>query len=176
MPRYPPKLLDVEEAEFGSVLTLSEGRRVPIDIGPTRLAEAFTAYGSPTMAETLAERSLAVFADVLQTSDEEWAAISRLVQKTRTAEMVLRPHRLVWSGFHDSYDVIMAKPHRVYGGLGHALYTSHPFHFHDDPNRPVGWRRALLNAPGGWLFEARVHLQSCQVEIAAHVLHGHFLE
>jgi hypothetical protein len=176
MPEYPPKLHAVEEVEFGSVLTLSDGRTVPTDVRPSRLAEAFAEYGRRPLSELLANRSLAVYADVLQTTPEEWARISRLVRTSPVAEAVLRPHPLTWDGFRESYDVVCDKPHRVYGGLDQGLYTSHPFQFRADPNRPDPWRRALLSAPGGWLFETWVELQSGEVEIAADMLMGHYVE
>jgi hypothetical protein len=77
----------------------------------------------------------------------------------------------MWEVFGEGYEVVVAKPHRVYGGLEQDLYTSHPFQFRGDPNRPDPWRRALLSAPGGWLFETRVQLQSGAVEIAVIVNH-----
>lgn len=176
MPEYPPKLLNIEEADFGSVLNLSDGRNVPINVRPPRLAEALAEYHSRTLTEMLAARSLAVFADVLQTREEEWRTISNLIRTSSTAETILRQHATVWSTFQEPYNVILVKPHRTYGGLQKSLYTSHPFHFRDDPNRPPPWRRALLNAPGGWLFEVWADLQACQVQVSAHLLQGHFVE
>lgn len=176
MPEYPPKLHAVEEAKFGSVLTLSDGRTVPIDVRPSRLAEAFAEYSSRSLAELVAGRTLAVFADSLQTTPDEWARVSHLVRTSPAAEAVLRQHPPLWDGFRDPYDVVLAKPHRVYGGLAQGLYTSHPFQVRADPNRPDPWRRALLSAPGGWLFETWVEVQSGRVEIAADMLPGHYVE
>jgi hypothetical protein len=176
MTGYPPKLYAVEEAEFGSVLSLSDGRKVPTDVRPSRLAEAIAECSSRSLAELLARRSMGVFADALQTSPDEWARISRLIRTSPAAEAVLRGYSSTWGGFQEPYEVILAKPHRVYGGLDQGLYTSHPFQFRADPNRPEPWRRSLLNAPGGWLFEMWVELQSGSVEIAAHSLPGHYVE
>lgn len=176
MPEYPPKLLSIEEAEFGSVLNLSDGRKVPISIRPPRLAEALAEQQSRTLTEMLDARSLTVFADVLLTSEEEWRTISNLIRTSQTAETILRQHPTVWSTFHEPYNAILVKPHRIYGGLQVNLYTSHPFHFRDDHNRPAPWRRALLNAPGGWLFEVWADLQACEVQVSAHLLQGHFVE
>lgn len=39
----PPKAVQVAATAFGSVLTLSDGREVPIDIGPDRLSQALVA-------------------------------------------------------------------------------------------------------------------------------------
>jgi hypothetical protein len=176
MPEYPPKLHAVEEAGFGSVLVLSDGRAVPTDVRPTRLAGAFAEYSSRSLAELLARRSLAVFADALQTTPDEWARISHLVRTSQAAEAVLRGHPSTWDVFREPYEAVLAKPHRVYGGLDQGLYTSHRFQFRTDPNRPEPWRRALLSAPGGWLFESRVELQSGRVEIAAQQMPGHYVE
>src|SRR5262245_52963177 len=147
MTEYPPKLVSIEEAEFGSVLSLSDDRRVPIDVRPPRLAEAWGEYSSRPLAELLAGRSLPVFADIFDMGQDAWARISRLVRASSAAETILRQHPTVWDGFHEPYDVISAEPHRVYGGLDYALYTSHPFKFREDPNRPDPWCRALLSAP-----------------------------
>jgi len=176
MPGYPPKLYAVVEATFGSVLALSDGRKVPINVGPCRLAEAFAEFRSRPLVELLARRSLGVFADALQTSQDEWARISRLVRTSPAAEEALRGHPSTWGGFQEPYEVILARPHRVYGGLDQGLYTSHPFQFRSDPNRPAPWRRSLLSAPGGWLFETCVELQSGTVEVATHMLPGHYVE
>jgi hypothetical protein len=176
MPGYPPKLYAIEEAEFGSVLALSDGRTVPIDVRPSRLAEAFADYSSRSLAEQLAQRSLDVFADAFETSPDEWARISHLVRTSPAAEAALRDHPSTWGAFQDPYEEILARPHRVYGGLGQGLYTSHPFRFRANPNRPDPWRRSLLSAPGGWLFETWIELQSGWVEIAAHMLPGHYVE
>lgn len=176
MSGYPPKLYAIEEATFGSVLALSDGRTVPIDVAPSRLAEAIAECSSRSLAELLARRSLGVFADAFQTSPDEWARISQLVRTSPAAEAALRGHPSTWGGFQEPYEVILAKPHRVYGGLDQGLYTSHPFQFRADPNRPDTWRRSLLSAPGGWLFETWVDLESGTVEVAAHMLPGHFVE
>jgi hypothetical protein len=37
---YPPKLLKLSEAEFGSVLSLDDGTQVSVDVRPERLNEA----------------------------------------------------------------------------------------------------------------------------------------
>jgi hypothetical protein len=176
MMESPPKLLGIEETEFGSILTLSDGRRVPTDVRPSRLAEAFAEYSSRSLTELLASRSLSVFAGLFHTSQDDWTRISRLVRAALAAEAILRRHPRVWDGFHEPYDVILAKPHRVYGGLDQALYTAHPFQFRQDPNRPAAWRRALLSAPGGWLFEVWVELQTGEVEVTADRLQGHYVE
>jgi hypothetical protein len=176
MSEYPPKLHAVEEAEFGSVLTLSDGRRVATDVRPARLTEAFAEYSSRSLAELVAKRSLAVFADALQTAPDEWARISHLLRSSPGTQAVLLRHPTTWDGLRQPYDVVLAKPHRVYGGLDQGLYTSHPFQFRADPNRSDPWRRALLSAPGGWLFEAWVELQSGEVEVAGHSLPGHYVE
>jgi len=55
----------------------------------------------------------------------------------------------LWENFDQPYDVIAGKVYRLYGGLDQALYTSHPFDFRPDSNRPLPWFRALLSNPGG---------------------------
>lgn len=129
MHEYPPKLFGIEETEFGSIFTLSDGRKVPINIRPSRLAEALAAYGSHTVADLLARRSLAVFADVLQTSEDEWTTISYAMRRSHAAEAILQQHPTVWSTFHDSYDLLLTKPHRIYGGLEKSLYPLTPSTF-----------------------------------------------
>ena len=45
MSDYPSKLVQVAATAFGSLLTLSDGREVPIDIGPDRLSQALVELG-----------------------------------------------------------------------------------------------------------------------------------
>ena len=63
MTEYPPKLVEVAEREFGSVLTLNDSRMVPINIRPERLDRALRDFERPSLRELLASRSLSVFAD-----------------------------------------------------------------------------------------------------------------
>ena len=176
MMEYPPKLVEVAESEFGSELTLSDGRTVPINIRPERLDRALKEFARPSLGELLASRSLGVYADSWQTSEAEWQRISEVVRTSPAAVAKLLDFPGVLSVFGQPAAVVQELPQRVYGGLDQALYTSHPFEFRVDPNRPAPWRRALLNVDGGWVFETWVHLALGQVEILGEVLPGHFIE
>jgi hypothetical protein len=93
------------------------------------------------------------------------------------AAEVFRKFPLLWANFREPYDVIVRLPHRVYGGLWEwSLYTSLPIDFGTDPNRPIPWYRALLSAPGGWLFNTWVHLETREVEVEGEQLPSHFVE
>jgi hypothetical protein len=176
MTEYPPKLIEVAQSEFGSVLTLSDSRMVPINIRPERLDRALREFERPSLSELLANRSLSVFGDSWQTSARDWARVGEIVQTCPAAAAKLHDFPGIWRVFGQPAAVVRDLPHRVYGGLEQALYTSHPFQFRVDPNRPVPWCRALLNAAGGWVFETWVHLALGHVEILGEELPGHFVE
>lgn len=176
MKEYPPKLVEVAESEFGSVLTLSDSRIVPINIRPERLDTALSEFERPSLRELLASHSLGVFADSWQTPERDWERVSEIVLSSPVAAAKLHDFPGIWGVFEQPAAVVRKLPQRVYGGLDQALYTSHPFQFRVDPNRPSPWCRALLNAAGGWIFETWVHLTLGHVEILGAVLPGHFVE
>jgi hypothetical protein len=176
MSDYPSKLVQVAATAFGSLLTLSDGREVPIDIGPDRLSQALVAYERPPLSELLAARSLGVFADTWEMTAEDWQRISAIIRASPVAAAALRQAPSVWEVFGQPAAFVRELPQRVYGGLAQALYTSHPFQFRPDPNRPVPWCRGLLSASGGRLFNTWVHLGSGEVEVESDVLVGHFVE
>lgn len=173
---YPPKLVTVAATAFGSLLTLSDGRKVPIDIGPNRLSQALVAYERPSLTELLTARSLGVYADTWETTAEEWLRISATVRASRVAEAAFRQAPSVWEVFGQPAVLVRELPQRVYGGLAQALYTSHPFQLRPDPNRPAPWCRGLLSASGGRLFNTWVHLGGGQVEVESDVQVGHYVE
>jgi hypothetical protein len=176
MKEYPPKLLQVDGSESGSVLKLSDGRTVLIDIRPERLDRALKEFERPSLEELLASRSLEVFADTWQTPEQEWGRISEIIRVSPVALSKLRAYPDIWAVFGQPAATVRELPQRVYGGLEQALYTSHRFQFREDPNRPTPWCRALLNAMGGWVFEVWIHLGSGQVEVVGEVLSGHYIE
>ncbi len=176
MTEYPQKLVQVAGSEFGSVLTLSDGRKVPINIRPERLDQALREFERPPLGELLASRSLQVFANTWETPERDWERVSEIILASPVAMAKLRDFPGLWCVFGQSAAVVRELPQRVYGGLEHALYTSHAFKFREDPNRSTPWCRALLNAVGGWVFETWVHLGSGHVEIVGEVLPGHFVE
>ena len=176
MTEYPPKLVQVAGSGFGSVLTLSDGRTVPINIRPERLDQALREFERPTLGELLGSRSLAVFADTWQTPERDWERVSEIVQASPVAVATLHDFPGIWCVFGQPAAAVRELPQRVYGGLEQALYTSHAFQFREDPNRPAPWCRALLNAVGGWVFETWVHLGTGHVEIVGELLPGHFVE
>lgn len=173
---YPPKLVRIAATTFGSLLTLSDGREVPIDIGPDRVNQALMAYQRPPLSELLAAQSLDVFADTWKTTPDDWQRISAVVRASRVAAAALRLAPSVWEVFVQPVSLVRELPQRVYGGLAQGLYTSHQFQFRPDPNRPTPWHRGLLSAPSGRLFNTWVHLESGKVEVESGVLVGHFLE
>ena len=176
MMEYPPKLVQVAASAFGSVLTLSDHRTVPINIRPERLDRALREFGRPALEELLASRCLKVYADLWRTPPEDWERIREIVQASPVAAARLQSMPGIWQTFSQPAEVVRELPQRVYGGLDQALYTSHPFQFQEDPNRPPPWRRALLSAAGGWVFQTWVQLSSGQVEVVGQVLPGHFVE
>lgn len=173
---YPPKLIQVAATTFGSLLTLSDGREVPIDIGPDRLNQALLDYERPPLSELLETRSLAVFAGAWEMTDEDWQRVSAIIRASPVAAAALRQAPSVWDVFDQSAAFVRALPQRVYGGLAQAIYTSHSFQFRPDPNRPARWCRGLLSASGGRLFNTWVHLGNGEVEIETDALVGHFVE
>lgn len=176
MSEYPPKLVQVTATESGSSLTLSDGREVPIEVGPDRLNQALLAARSPPLSELLAAGGHRVFADTWQTSPADWQQISDFVRASPLAATALRGAPSVWKKFGQPAAVISDLPHRVYGGLEVSFYTLHPFQFVSDSNRPAPWVYALLHASGGRLFRTWVHLGSGEVEIEAGIRPGHFVE
>jgi hypothetical protein len=173
---YPPKLVEIAESEFGSVLTLSDSRTVPINIRPVQLDRALREFERSSIEELLANRSLGVFADTWQTSELDWKRVSEIVQASPVAQAKLHDFPGIRCVFGLPAAVVRELPQRVYGGLDQDLYTSHAFQFREDPNRPAPWCHALLNASGGWVFETWVHLKSRKVEIVGAMLPGHFVE
>jgi hypothetical protein len=173
---YPPKLLTVSATDFGSVLFLDDGAQVSINVCPARLNEAMIAYGLPPLAELLGGRSIGVFVGMLEMSAAQWDCIRERIRFSTQASAVFSQYASLWTSFGEPYDIIVGKVHRLYGGLSRALYTSPPLNFRPDPNRPLCWYRALLSAPGGWLFNTSVSLDTGEVEIEADQLPGHFVE
>lgn len=176
MKEYPPKLVEVAESDFGSVMTLSDSCIVPINIRPERLDTALREFERPSLRELLASHSLGVYADSWQTPERDWERVSEIVRTAPVAVATFRDFPGIWRVFGQPAAVVRQLPQSVYGGLDQALYTSHPFQFRVDPNRPAPWYRALLNAAGGWVFETWVHLALGHVEIRGEVLPGHFVE
>jgi hypothetical protein len=176
MTEYPPKLVQIFESDFGSVLTLSDGYSVQINIRPQRLDLALKEYQRLPLSELLASRSLGVFTANWQTSERDWNRIREVILKSPVAAAKLGHFPSIWGMFGLPAATVRELPQRVYGGLGHALFTSHPAQFREDPNRPFPWCRALLNAVGGWVFEVNVQFVLGQVEVVGEVLPGHFLE
>jgi hypothetical protein len=176
MSEYPPRLVQVSATAFGSLLALSDSRVIPINISPARLNQALVEYGRPALAEFLAGQSLGVFADTWETATADWDRISAAILTSALAAAAFGQVPAVWEVCGQSVSVVRDLPQRVYGGLGQALYTSHPFQFRPDPNRPAPWVRGLLSASGGRLFNTWVHLGSGQIEVDVDVLMGHFVE
>ncbi len=176
MSEYPPKLVRVTETVVGSILALSDGRNVPIDIALTRLSQALTDHERPPLSELLADKSLGVYAANWETTGEQWLQISTRVLTSTVAAVAFGEVSSIWDVFGRSAAVVRELPQRVYGGLSQALYTVHPFQFRLDPNRPAPWMRGLLSAPGGLLFNIWVHLDSGEIDIEAEVLWGHYIE
>jgi hypothetical protein len=168
--------MQIAVSGFGSVLNLSDGCTVPINIRPQRLDRALQEFERPSLGELLTSRSLAVFADVWQTPNLDWERVSEIIQSSLVAVAKFQDFPGIWKVFGLPAAVVRELPHRVYGGLDQALYTSHPFQFLEDPNRPAPWCRALLHAVGGWVFETWVHLDSGHAEVVGEVLPGHFVE
>jgi hypothetical protein len=79
MTEYPPKLVKVTDCDFGALLTLSDGRTLPINIRSERLNRAFREYERPSLGELLTSRSLTVFADTWQTPDADWDRVRRII-------------------------------------------------------------------------------------------------
>jgi hypothetical protein len=107
---------------------------------------------------------------------EQWGRISECVRSSPEAVGAFRRFPSLWAGFGEPYKTIVLKVHRLYGGLSRFLYTSHPFDFRKDPNRPLPWYRALLSAPGGWLFNTWVHVGTGVVEVEAEQHPGNYVE
>lgn len=166
----------IRKVSFGSTLLLDDGSEVPIDVGPARLRRAMFEYDGSELHDLLADRVLPVWVGAFSTTADEWQYICDAVRSSELAVAELRKHSSLWQAFCEVYAVVRSKPHRVYGGLARGIYTSHPFEFREDPNRAANWRRALLNAPGGWLLEMWVNMGSGQVETHAAHLPEHFVE
>lgn len=176
MSDYPPKLVQIAPTAFGSLLTPSDGRGVPINVGPDRLGKALAAYHRPPLVELVAAHSLHVYADTWRTTDEDWQRVSAIVHRSPVAAGALRQAPSVWDVFGQPAVVVRGLPQRVYGGLEQGLYPSHPFGFGPDPNRPAPWVRGLLSAPGGRLFTTWVRLDGGRVEVEGGIVQGHFVE
>jgi hypothetical protein len=172
---YPPKLLAVSEASFGSILSLADGIEVPLNLTPARFAEVI-AEGLSPLPELIASQTLGVFAGLFTTGPEQWASISKSIRSSGDAAAVFSRHPRLWECFGEPFDHIARMPHRLYGGISRYLYTSHPFDFQASRQRPAPWYRALLSAPGGWLFTTWVHLESGEVEATADQALGHYVE
>jgi hypothetical protein len=176
MSDYPPKLLKLCEADFGSVLFLNDGRQVSVDVRPSRLNAALCEYGLPPLTESIAYGGLGVFVGYIQMAAAEWDRISDCLRSSSKAQAMFSQFPTLWASFYEPYSAIAVKVHRLYGGLSRSLYTSFPIDFRIDPNRPLPWYRALLSAKGGWLFNTWVHLKRGKVEIEAGQFAGHFVE
>jgi hypothetical protein len=176
MSGYPPKLVRITETAFGSLLALSNGREVPIDIGLVRLSQALVAFERPPLSELLAARSLEVYTDKWETAAEDWERISAVVLASPVAAAAFGQAPPIWGVFGQPAVFVRELPQRVYGGLEQALYTSHPFKFRPDPNQPAPWVRGLLSSSGGRLFNTWVDLDGGEVEVESDVLVGHFVE
>jgi hypothetical protein len=172
----PPKLMRLSETDLGSILFLDDGTQVSIDVRPARLNQAMSEHGRPPLTELIDSRSLGVFVGQLSMSAEQWDRIRECIRSSAEAADVFSRFPKLWTSFEEPYDSIAGKIHRLYGGLAEFLYTSHPFNFRDDPNRPLPWYRALLSAPGGWLFSTWVHLGTGKVKITADQQAGHYVE
>lgn len=173
---FPPKLVRVTETVFGSLLTLSDGREVPITIRPDRLSQALVAYERPSLADLLATYSLEVYADTWATTAADWKRISAAVLASPIAIAMFGQIPSIWEMFGQAAAMVRDLPQRVYGGLAQALYTSHPFQFRPDPNRPSPWYYGLLSASGGQLFKTWIHLSSGEVQVESGEIAGHFVE
>jgi len=173
---YPPKLVRISETDFGSVLVLNDDTEVSIDVRPARLNEVMIEYGLEPLVELVSRRSVGVFVDLLAMTTEQWTRISESVRSSPEAAAALQRFPVLWASFGEPYNTIVGKVHRLYGGLSRFLYTSHPFDFRADPNRPLPWYRALLSARGGWLFNTWVHLGTGAVEIEAEQHRRHYVE
>lgn len=174
--RYPPKLVAIREAGFGSILVLDDGSEVPIDVAPARLSRAMFEYDGSQLHDLVGGRSLPIWVGPFSTTADEWQYICNRVRASAPAIAELGKHPSLWQAFSEEYAVVRSKPHRVYGGLNLRLYTSHPFEFQEDLNCGAKWHRALLKAPGGWLLEMWVHMDDGQVKVRAARLPGHFVE
>jgi hypothetical protein len=137
MSNYPPKLLEVSEADCGSVLRLEDGGQVAVDVRPARLKEAILQYGLPSLEDLIAARTLGVFVGMPHMTTEQWDRIRECIRSSPVATGVLSSVPPLWASFREPYAVVVGRPHRVYGGLSEwALYTSLPIDFGTDPNRP----------------------------------------
>jgi hypothetical protein len=176
MGQYPPKLVRVVDTTFGSLLTLTDGRSVPINIGVERLRQAILAIGRPPLAESLASQSLGVYADVWETSPADWQRICAAVQSSPVAATAFGQVPFIWQTFGQPAAVVRDLAHRVYGGIDDDVFTSHPFHFRAECDRPKPWVYGLLSASGGRMFKTWVHPRSGAVEVQSGVIIGHYLE
>jgi hypothetical protein len=176
MGQYPPKLVSVADTTFGSLLNLTDGRSVPINIGVERLRQAILAMGRPPLVDSLASQSLGVYADVWETSAEDWQRICAAVQSSPVAAAEFGQVPFIWQAFGQPAAVVRDMAHRVYGGIDDDVFTSHPFHFRTEYDRPKPWVYGLLSASGGRLFMTWVHLRSGKVEVESGVIMGHFVE
>jgi hypothetical protein len=118
---YPPKLVQVTATAFGSLLTLSDGREIPINVSPDRLSQVFLAYERPPLREVLAARSLGVYADTWVTTVEDWQQISAIVRASPVAMAAFRQAPCIWEVFSQPAAFVRELPQRVYGGLEQAL-------------------------------------------------------
>jgi hypothetical protein len=176
MPAYPPKLVQIERATCGSLLRLSDNRDVLIDVPPERLNQALLECRKIPLSDLVEGQSLEVFADDRKVTEEDWDKIRAYLLASTVARDVFRDIPSIWQSFREPMTFVRDLPHRVYVGLEHALYTSHPFQFQTDPNRSAQWRYGLLSASGGRLFMTWVHLNRGNVEIESDVRKCHFLE
>jgi len=173
---YPPKLAQVTETAFGSLLTLSDGSAVPINISPARLRQAIQEQRPPELAGYFTPEPLGVYRDEWLLTPEEWDQIRAIVLASRVVANALREASATWNLFFQPASAVRDLPRRVYGGLSKAIYTSHPFQFRIGFSRPVPWLYSQLNASGGRLFRLHVHLERGEVEVERHVKMGHYVE
>jgi len=176
MSSYPPKLVCICSAPFGSLLSLDDGTHVAIDVRPDRLDALLRDNGHEHLHTLIESQCLGVFAGHLSMTNGDWDKIGACVRSSTDAARILSRFPLLWASFWEPYQNIVRKVHRLYGGLSRCLYTSYPVDFRCDPNRPPPWFRALLNAPSGWLFQTWVHLGTRKVEVEQQRAPGHFVE
>lgn len=176
MSDHEPKLVSVTEAAFGSLLTLSDGRVIPINISPTRLREAIHEARPAMLAAYFQPEPLGVYADDWLVASEDWDRICAIMQSSHTAARAFGHVPAIWDGFSLPASVVRNLPQRVYGGLWGGIYTSLSFNFKTDSNRSVPWVYAQLHASEGRLFQTWVNMKNGKVEVECGVRMGHYVE
>ncbi len=182
MNRYAPVLTDVLDVAVGSILVLSDGQRVPLNLTYTVLQEHLAAYDFPSLADICRSQNATVYHLPLRITEDEWCMISAILRRSPAAAEI-RHFAELRDGLELSYPEIQDAPFRLYGGVGQLvnengpdLYTSHPFDFHADGNRECPWYYCLLNARGGHVFKTYVNIETDAVEIESAVIKDHYVE